>query len=351
MQSKKKVRVWRVAVVMALLMGCSQKVSQPPGAEPRVIQGTTLPGVVSPAPPGPKTAALTAPPTSEQPAVPLRRFTQGEVLYVQNCADCHGWEGRGDGPVGQVLLKQPPSLRQPELLTRNTEAELVARILLGKDLAVPLAATAVKDTDADVSAVLAHVRRLPTMPWKDTAAGREVYDSLCVSCHGIYGRGDGLLAPALAPRPRDLSDPVYQKAVSDADLLRVISEGRGAMPGAAAVLSAEERRAVIVFLRLLSPGYELYDRFCEVCHGATGLPPEVAQQELFSELLGITDSPPSMPVFDKKYFNTHTDEQVRGWVRHMLTQHRAVMPHFGGDLNAEEIRQILAYLRSLAPQS
>jgi mono/diheme cytochrome c family protein len=35
----------------------------------------------------------------------------------------------------------------------------------------------------------------------------------------------------------------------------------------------------------------------------------------------------------------------------MLKQHRAVMPHFGGDLNAEEIRQILAYLRSLAPQS
>jgi hypothetical protein len=31
----------------------------------------------------------------------------------------------------------------------------------------------------------------------------------------------------------------------------------------------------------------------------------------------------------------------------MLKQNRAVMPHFAGGLTAKEVRQILAYLRSL----
>lgn len=280
-----------------------------------------------------------------------RRFSEGEVLYVRNCADCHGWEGKGNGPVGQVLLKKPPSLRQPELFTRNTETELIARILLGKDLAVPLASEAVQDTEADVTSVLTYIRRLPTIPWETAASGQQVYDSLCVSCHGIYGRGDGLMSPSLVPQPRDLSEPTYQKSVSDEELFRVISEGRGAMPGVADVVSVEDRRAVIAFLRLLSPGFELYDRFCEVCHGSAGVPPEIAQQELFTELFGKTPAQKPMPVFDKEYLRTHSDEHLRGWVRHMLKQHRAVMPHFGGDLNAQQVRQILAYLRSLPPES
>jgi len=292
-------------------------------------------------------ALAPAQPIATQATITPHRLTEGEVLYLRHCADCHGWEGKGDGPVGKVLLKQPPSLRNPALFAKNTEAEIVARVLLGKDLAVPVASTAVQETEGDVSAILTHMRRMPAIPWKEVVEGQKVYDSLCVSCHGIYGRGDGLMSPSLVPRPRDLSDPVYQKRVSDEDLFRVISEGTKGMPGTADVLSAPERKAVIAFVRLLSPGYELYDRFCEVCHGSMGLPPEVAQNELFGAVLGKKE--PSLPVFNKKYFQTRTDEQLRGWVRHMLKQNRAVMPHFAGELNAEEVRQILVYLRSLPP--
>jgi mono/diheme cytochrome c family protein len=277
-------------------------------------------------------------------AQPPRRFTSGEVLYVRNCADCHGWEGKGNGPVGQVLLKKPPSLRRPELFTQNTEAELVARILLGKDLSVPLSEAAVQETENDTAALLAYLRRLPTISWKQVAAGQQVYDSLCVTCHGIYGRGDGLMSPSLTPRPRDLTDAQYQRQLKDSELLRIVTEGHGAMPAAGDVLTAEDRRAVVAFVRVLSPGYELYDRFCEVCHGAQGIPPEVAQRELFSG----EGAQAKMPVFDKKYLQAHNDKQLQGWVRQMLKQYSTAMPHFGGDLNAEDVRQILAYLRSLA---
>jgi len=34
----------------------------------------------------------------------------------------------------------------------------------------------------------------------------------------------------------------------------------------------------------------------------------------------------------------------------MLKENHTVMPHFSGDLNVEEVHQILAYLRSLSPE-
>jgi mono/diheme cytochrome c family protein len=115
------------------------------------------------------------------------------------------------------------------------------------------------------------------------------------------------------------------------------------MPGAVDVLSAEELRAVIAFVRLLSPGYELYDRFCAICHGPEGRPLDV---NILGDALILKD----MPVFDQTYLRTHTDEQLRPWVRHMLKENRAVMPHFANELNGEEVRQILTYLRTLPPE-
>jgi hypothetical protein len=76
------------------------------------------------------------------------------------------------------------------------------------------------------------------------------------------------------------------------------------------------------------------------------------QEETLTRPVSPGPRPPPQkktPVFDQKYLKSHTDGQLRGWVRHMLKQNRAVMPHFSGELNAEEVQQILAYLHSLPP--
>jgi mono/diheme cytochrome c family protein len=275
-----------------------------------------------------------------------RRLTQGEVLYIRHCADCHGWEGRGNGALAQALIVKPPPLRRAELFTRYTESELVVRILIGKNLQVALAPTSLPDTEADVTALVTYLKRLPTIPWEQADEGAQVYDSLCVSCHGIYGAGDGLLAAALPAPPRDLSSALSQSQVSDEELLRTISEGKGAMPGAADVLTPDELHAVIAFIRLLSPGYELYDRFCAACHGADGNPPVINPRDASGAAIVREE----IPTFGEEYFRTSSEDQVRSWVQHMLKENRTVMPHFSGELNAEEVRQILAYLRSLPPQ-
>ena len=175
----------------------------------------------------------------------------------------------------------------------------------------------------------------------------EAVDKLVTAKFGCLPVVDGLMAPALPRPPRDLSAPSYQTHISDAELLRIISEGKGAMPGAADVLSTEDLRSVIAFVRLLSPGYELYDRFCAVCHGPDGHPPALALQERGGAAL-VEEEPPT---FDQAYFRTHPDEQVRVWIRHMLKENRAVMPHFAGEISADKVRQILTYLRTLPPES
>jgi len=156
------------------------------------------------------------------------------------------------------------------------------------------------------------------------------------------------MASALPAPPRDLSSPSYHSQGSNEELLRIISDGKGSMPGAKKVLSEKDLRAVVAFVRVLSPGYELYDRFCASCHGSNGRPPALAFQEAFGTPLG-QEKPP--PVFDQAYMRAHTDEQLRGWTRHMLKENSVGMPHFAGELNAEQVRQILTYLHTLPPVS
>ena len=59
----------------------------------------------------------------------------------------------------------------------------------------------------------------------NAADGKTIYDTNCAACHGAEGKGDGVAAAALDPKPRDLSNAEFTSSVSNEHLYKVISEG------------------------------------------------------------------------------------------------------------------------------
>ncbi len=289
------------------------------------------------------------PPDQSVKAVTLatHKLTQGEVLFLRHCAGCHGTSARGDGAVGPALGIRPRNLRQTGLFTDETEPAWVNRILHGRAMSVSVLSTKALPDEGDIEQLAQHLRRLPSLPWREIDSGERVYDSLCLSCHGVYGHGDGPLATTLPVPPRDFVAAPFQQQVTDEALFHTISEGKGTMPGSADVLSADDRKAVIAFIRLFTPGYELYDRYCVGCHGNKGRP---ASREIL-DILGQGDTWEPPPALDHEFFRTRNDERLRKGIRRMLTLNRMPMPHFAGELTAEQVRLVIGYLRTLPPEN
>ncbi len=66
---------------------------------------------------------------------------------------------------------------------------------------------------------------------------RGAYATMCVTCHGPAGHGDGPGAAALNPRPANFGDAAFWAGKQDAELIRAIREG-GAAVGKSAAMPA-----------------------------------------------------------------------------------------------------------------
>lgn len=89
----------------------------------------------------------------------------------------------------------------------------------------------------------------------DAAQGKATYATMCSSCHGPEGKGDGVAAAALNPKPRNLTDASYMSTRSDATLFKVIKEGGASvgkspsMPPWGGALSDQDINNIIAFIR------------------------------------------------------------------------------------------------------
>jgi mono/diheme cytochrome c family protein len=83
----------------------------------------------------------------------------------------------------------------------------------------------------------------------DAAAGKAVYERKCKMCHGAAGEGNPGMAKALNITIPPLGSGDVQK-LSDADLKKVITEGKGKMKPVAGLSDAEVDN-VIAYVRTL----------------------------------------------------------------------------------------------------
>ena len=100
----------------------------------------------------------------------------------------------------------------------------------------------------------------------DPAKGKESFNTICASCHGPEGKGDGPAAAALDPKPRNLSDAAFVSTLTDDHIFKVIKEGGAAaglsagMPAWGSVLSDDQIWNVIAYIR---------SDICKCTHGGS----------------------------------------------------------------------------------
>jgi mono/diheme cytochrome c family protein len=85
---------------------------------------------------------------------------------------------------------------------------------------------------------------------KTVEQGKKVAQINCASCHGAMGKGDGVAAAGLSPKPADWTSKKVQ-AESDGEIFWKISTGRGAMPSWKHLPEAE-RWALVRYIRSLA---------------------------------------------------------------------------------------------------
>jgi len=95
---------------------------------------------------------------------------------------------------------------------------------------------------------------------EELKAGKFIYMRGCANCHGAQGKGDGIAAPLLDPRPRDFTRGLFKfrstpsgKAPTLDDLARTVTHGlNGTAMGQWGELSVKDRRAVLLYVASFS---------------------------------------------------------------------------------------------------
>ena len=67
---------------------------------------------------------------------------------------------------------------------------------------------------------------------------RRVFGSICATCHGPGGKGDGMAAQNLNPKPRNYTDKAWQASVTDDEIKKIILLG-GQAVGKSATMPAQ----------------------------------------------------------------------------------------------------------------
>lgn len=179
----------------------------------------------------------------------------GAEVWSANCSRCHRLRAIDayNAPQWNAIVTQMG------LYARLTpdETDAVREFLVGAATAREAAASSA-GTPERSAVVLASAAAEPWVPsaWCcDAELGKAIFDAQCRVCHGSQGKGDGPAAAGLNPKPPSLADATRLARLPDDSLLKVITQGRGTMPGFGKILTGEQLREVASYVRAMSKGH------------------------------------------------------------------------------------------------
>ncbi|WP_395057068.1 cytochrome-c oxidase, cbb3-type subunit III [Polaromonas sp.] len=165
----------------------------------------------------------------------------GQRLFLNNCAQCHGSDGRGS--------KGFPNLTDNDWLYGGTPEKISETIHKGRIGVMPPMAAAVGTPD-DVKNLANYVLSLSGSPHDSLRAGLgKSKFSACAACHGVAGAGN----PALgAP---NLSDKVWLHGYGQEAIIAMINTGKtNQMPAQQGRLTDAQIHVLAAYVWSLSPG-------------------------------------------------------------------------------------------------
>jgi mono/diheme cytochrome c family protein len=204
---------------------------------------------------------------------PVEDVVEGRNIYLTyGCVGCHGVSGGGG--MGKPILDDEWIFGSDDAtlfkLIRGDIPKQTMPNSIGKAL-----------TDEQVRKVISYVRFIyqgdkskitwtppPEVPEEllkasvstgdPVAAGKILFMSACVQCHGESGKGDGPASAPLDPKPRNLTEPGYISKLGDRHMFELVSRGGIAvnkspqMP--AFPLNPADINNIIAYVRTLSAG-------------------------------------------------------------------------------------------------
>jgi mono/diheme cytochrome c family protein len=187
-----------------------------------------------------------AAPDLQDPTLPPA-VRNGQPLFVENCAPCHGATGLGDGATAAELPQGATALADPAIARLATPAEWFEIVKEGR-MALYMPPWKNRLSDEQIWDVVAYSLFLQTSE-AELVQGQAVWGEQCAACHGPDGAGAGPQAVADGLAVPDLTDSTLAASRSLADWYAVTSQGQGAMPGFADTLSETEIWAAVQVAR------------------------------------------------------------------------------------------------------
>ena len=138
---------------------------------------------------------------------------EGEGLFTQRCASCHGVLGGSDGTLARSLTKLPPEIGAVAYQVEHSDEQLAAFVRNG------IAGSAMPPSrdlsDAQVASVVAYIRLLPTKERSSNAlASGSDSTSASAAARNVLAQLEQSLSAAKNGRPGDAGDKAFDAYIA-----------------------------------------------------------------------------------------------------------------------------------------